>query len=170
MSTSPRSIEELEDPEHLRHQRWEWLGERIGWGLIAGVLTAAIAGLVGPGPLSSRRVASGDGSLAVEYDAFQRSQAPAVLRIRVRPETLAGDLDLALSRTLTDATKLEQIVPEPVVSKLDDGQLILSFRATDLEQGEIVLYRYQYERFGSFRHRIRLAGRQPVEIQQWVFP
>ena len=170
MSTSPRSIEELENPEHLRHQRGEWLGERIGWGLIAAVLTAAIAGLVGPGPLSSRQVASGDGTLTVEYDAFQRSQAPAVLRIRVQPEGSAGDLDLALSRTLTDATQLEQIVPEPVVSSLDDDEVILSLRAGDLKRGEVVLYRYQYERFGSFRHRIRLAGRQPVEIQQWVFP
>jgi anti-sigma factor RsiW len=170
MSTNPRSIQDLEAPEHLRHQRWEWLVERIGWLVIALLLAAAMAGLLGPGPLSDRTAASDDGALTVEYDAFHRYQAPASLRIHVAPRDTESDVKVAVSRSMTDATQLDEIVPKPVLSKLDGAQLILTFRAEDFHQSDTVLYRYQYEKFGSFTHRIGLAGQEPVEIEQWIFP
>ena len=47
-----REAADLAIREDMRHQRLEWAVERVGWAAVALVLVAALAGLLGHGPLS----------------------------------------------------------------------------------------------------------------------
>ena len=69
------SCERLESEENLafqeRSRRWETIGR---W-LVVGVVIAALAGLMGSGPLSHGEAATRDGSLKVEYPRIARTDA-----------------------------------------------------------------------------------------------
>ncbi len=168
--TNPRTIEDLESPEHLRCQRLEWLAERIGWGAIFAVVGAALLGLLGGGPLSSRRDASADGALAVEYDAIHRNQAPARLEIHFIPAEDKQPQQLAVSKSFTQAAVIKQIVPEPVATQQRQGELLFTLRTDDASERAAVTIHYQYERFGRFAHEVRIVGHEPLAIRQWVLP
>ena len=70
----------LEFPEGHGVSRAEERLHKLGWIVFAGLLLAALAGLLGPGPLSSRSK-SADPALSVEYERFLRNHAPADLRL-----------------------------------------------------------------------------------------
>jgi|SRR5688572_19437271 len=167
MSSSP-SIADLESAEHLRHQQREWLAERIGWVAIAVILLAAMAGLLGHGPLSHRRHAGVDGLVAAEYDGIGRHHAPARLRIIVANSRPDREIEVSLPRSFLDAVQIEQIVPEPAATRDDGAEVVYSFRAGDAPHGIIV--HHQYDQIGTFRHQINSPGKQPVVIRQWVLP
>jgi hypothetical protein len=165
------SVVDLETPDRLSHHRWEWSIERVGWVVMALILAAALLGLAGPGPLSHRTVANSDGSLSVEYYAAERYEAPGKLLITLHPkEGDAKPVQLAISRSFTDETTSEQIVPRPVAMESIDDNLVLTFRAGDLAQNGRVIYQYQYDSFGSFKYQIGIVGHEPVQVSQFVYP
>jgi hypothetical protein len=178
MSNSPHSIHVLEAEDHLRHQAGEWLAERIGWGVIGTVLLAAIVGFLGPGPISHRRHASGDTKLVVEYDAIGRALSPARLRVQIaeagRPLTgldpESRGFRVSLPRSFIDATVIEHIVPEPARTEAGVDEVVYTFGKASDNESQSVTFHYQYEEFGSFTHRIRVAGKEPAVIRQWILP
>src|SRR3712207_4138009 len=60
MSETTR-VGDLEVAEDLTFQRREWAAQRVGWVLLALVIAAALAGLLGRGPLSTTRRESDGG-------------------------------------------------------------------------------------------------------------
>ena len=176
MPQNPKSVAELDDPGHLAHQRHEWIVERIGWALMALAVVAALLGYLGQGPLTSRSTASPDGSLAVEYYAVERYQAPAELRFQVRapqsdsntpgPETV----ELLIGRSFTDETTPDEIAPKPLSIEARGKHLVHTFRVADLAGHERIVYRYQHEEYGRFEHEFGLEGHRPLRIVQWVLP
>ena len=178
MSNTPRSIHVLEAEDHLRHQAGEWLAERIGWGVIGTVLLAAAVGFLGPGPMSRRQHASGDRTLIVEYDAIGRALSPARLRLQIanagRPVTGfdadAPGVRVALPRSFIDATVIEHIVPEPVRTEAGVDEVVYTFGMTSADESQTVIFHSQSDEFGSFTHRVRLAGKEPAVIRQWILP
>jgi hypothetical protein len=170
MPEEMRSTLQLEDGQHQRSTRAEWVAERIGWLVIAGLLLAAVLGLLGPGYLSHREAASADGRVRVEYYAIERSERPNVLRIHAQPERGAEHLRLALSHTLTEEASFESIVPEPERMELEDDRIVYVFRAAEIEASGLITYRYRYEDFGWARFQINLDGGSEVEVTQFVCP
>jgi hypothetical protein len=170
MPNNTRTIEDLESPEHINWHQREWLAERIGWGAIAAVLAAALLGLLGSGPLSSRRDASTDGALAVEYEGIHRRAAPARLKIHFTPANGKQEQQLAISKSFSDAATIEQIVPEPVVIHERPGELLFTLKSDDASESAEVTIHYRYQQFGSFAHEVRIAGKESLVIRQWVLP
>jgi hypothetical protein len=58
--------------QDLRFQRRTWVAQRVGWGVIACVLVAALLGLLGSGPFASRTLDSTQGGFRLEYELFLR--------------------------------------------------------------------------------------------------
>src|SRR5829696_5679130 len=99
----PGTIDDLDNPKYLRHTRWEWLIERLGWGLIVCVLLAGLLGGLGPGWLSRRTVANSENTIRIQYEAVERYEAPSVLKVWITPKTgQADDITLAVSRSFAD--------------------------------------------------------------------
>lgn len=71
-----KRIGDLDIAQDLEHQRREWVIERIGWAIMALILLAALAGLLGSGPLSNARIDHPGSHLSAEYNRFERYQSP----------------------------------------------------------------------------------------------
>lgn len=171
MQENPRSIQDLEAPQRLRHQRYEWIAERIGWGVMGLTVLAALAGALGQGPLSSTTETSASGKLSAEFDRVHRAHAPACLRIRLERDPSDRQVELAISRSFEDATVSEEIVPQPAAVRDGDGELIYTFELSGDEAEQLIEYRYEYDEFGRFDHAIRLlSGDQTLRFRQIILP
>ena len=161
----------LDMPEGEGVSAGETWFHRVGWALFGTIILAALAGLLGPGPLSSRTACVAR-SFCIDYERFVRNHAPAELRIRILKRGDRDSVRLALGREFLDATQQESITPEPDhVELLPGGQLHL-IRAPRLGPNEtLIVYRYQTD--GPFRDlTIRVsAGDEPgLDVRQFVYP
>lgn len=171
MLAVPGSIEQIESPASLRTQKREWAFERIGWGICALILVAAVLGLLGPGPLSDRTATSKDGTVHVEYSAFERYEAPSELRIRVQPKTLQNNtVRLAISRSFADETTIDNIAPEPLATEMQGDKLIFVFQVTEIDDDWLVVCRYTHDTYGSLSYEVGLDGGDSVSISQFIYP
>lgn len=144
---------------------------RLGWVVFAALLLAALAGLLGPGPLSSRTAEAGP-ALAADYQRFVRNHAPADLRIRVVPPAGQDSIRLLVGNAFLEATELTRIKPEPSSVEVTPEGHVYVFEAPELGAEEaLILYRYQPDgAFSDIPVRIALAGGPEVSFRQFVYP
>jgi hypothetical protein len=163
--------DELQVDEDLGFQRSEWRVQRVGWGLWALVVLAALVGLLGPGPLSSAEATSPDGSLAVSYDRFLHSNTPSQMEVQVAPGSTAEEpLRLDVSRELLDSLQIMRIEPEPEQRELREDGIAYTFLRAGAAESMRIVFHVEYLRIGGHRGRIELPGRNAVEFSQFVYP
>ena len=76
-------------------QEKTWRVQRVGWAVMALLVAAGLAGVFARGPLS-RAEAQGQG-LRLEYERFERYQAPSEIRVRLAPDAVVdGSVALML--------------------------------------------------------------------------
>jgi hypothetical protein len=114
----------LQINEDVPYQRKEWRVQRIIWVFIAVLLVAALAGLLGPGPLSS--TTAGTPAFQVEYLRFARWQAPQSLVVSAGTEG-ATTLRLAFDKSFLDSMQVQQITPQPANTKASGNNFIYTF-------------------------------------------
>jgi hypothetical protein len=165
-----RSTHDLLTPQHQAELRREYWLERAAWIGMGLILLSASLGAFGPGLLSMRRAATPDGSLSVEYSAIERYHAPGVLVLRATSERPDRSVQIALSRTLADRTKLVQVTPAPDRVETHEGAIVLTFRSSALADNSPMRYRYEHEHFGPLAFEVGLVGGQSVRVQQFVLP
>ena len=144
---------------------------RLGWLVFAGLLLAALAGLLGPGPISSRRAEAGP-ALLVEYQRFVRNHAPADLRIRVVPQAGQENIRLLVGHAFLEATELTNVKPEPEAVEVTPEGHVYVFEAAQLgSEPTLILYRYQPDgAFADIPVRMALEGGPEVGFHQFVYP
>lgn len=130
MSKHLKRIGQLQLEEDMRHQRHEWRAEQIGWALMLLVLIGAVAGLLGPGPLSQTVAGTEGSTLWVDYQRIARYQAPAELRIHFRnPDPGGEDGRLSLNRDFYEAVEIQTISPLPKSTLLTHDRVQFVFPA-----------------------------------------
>src|SRR5215218_6554512 len=93
-----------------KERRRTVLVHRIGVSIFTLLLVAALAGLVGKGPLSKVKAASDGGELQVEHLRFNRYEGPTDLKIHIAASATSNAvLPLQLSRTFVDKVEIERI-------------------------------------------------------------
>lgn len=161
----------LDMPEGEGVSRAEEWFHRAGWTLLGLIILGALAGLFGPGPLSSRTACAGPG-FCVEYERFVRNHAPAQLRIRLTHDGRGGPIRLVIGREFLDGSQQDSITPEPDrVQLVPMGQLYL-IEAPGLGRGEAVIV-YHYRPEGAFRDlpvRVGIEGGPELRFSQFVYP
>jgi hypothetical protein len=154
------------------HQRREWVAERIGWGIMALLIVAALLGVLGPGPVSGAVAGSPGGPLWIEYNRFERHQARSTLRIHVGPGT--GDpVRLTVGREFSDQVDIRRINPEPVSTEAAPDRLVYTFERRDPSQPATVIYAFEHSTMGRMHIRIGLDRGGPaaqLEFSQYVYP
>lgn len=154
----------------MRHHRAAWRAERIGWGVMAILLVAAMLGLFGDGPLSRARAGS-DRAFGIEYHRLVRSSAPSLYRVHVQPSMVRdGTLRLRIDRTLVDRMELESIVPAPEQETLGPGYTEFTFLLAPGARPAVIDLRYRPATFGVVRGRISIAGEHALAIEQFAYP
>jgi hypothetical protein len=161
------SLQKHETARALRIWHIDGVVQRIGWLIMASFVVAALLGLLGPGPLSSRRLASENGRLIVEYSAVERYQAPSELRIRVLQP--ASPFELGISKAYLDTLEVEHITPPPASTETRGDALYYTFATGNDEQEVLVILRYQHASTGRRGAEVA-AGAARVSIQQFVLP
>lgn len=171
MSPTGETIEKLDAPERVSHQHWEWTIERLGWIVMAGLIVTGLLGGLGRGPLTWRDVSSEDGSLRAKYYAVERAAAPTQLALWWDSSQVSeAKIEVAISRSFSDGTTLDSIVPEPLSVATGEGQIVYTFAAADSAAGGKVVFQYQHEEFGPFEYQVAIEGREPVRVRQFVLP
>ena len=168
----PRPPEEPPDfGQDLHFQRREWRAERIGWVALAGLIVAAMLGLLGDGPLSATSADSPDGSMHLEYQRFGRVTATQALRLRFRP---VSDEDhryrVWLSAPYREANRVREVSPTPERVEDDRGRVVYVFRALEIERSTEVMFYVQPRAAGSCPGRIGLVGGDSVAFRQFIYP
>jgi hypothetical protein len=152
-------------------QRTEWRLQRIAWVAWAMLLLVALLGLTGPGWFSSVDVTAEDESIAIGYDRFLHYHNPSQLEIAVNDASdVEGRWQVKVGRSLLDRLQIVRIEPEPERREIAPDGIVYTFlHAAGPTTGKIVFH-VEYERYGTARGTISLAGRSPVDVNQFVFP
>jgi hypothetical protein len=151
------------------HER-EWKIQRIGWAIWALIIVAALAGLVGPGPLSSTVATSADGTTTVAFDQYLHYHHPTTLELTLRPTNQQEVLQVAVSKTLLDSIEIRRIEPEPRRCLLQEGGVVYTFDTTSSTAVARIVMHVEYQKFGNVSGEMGLVGQPPIQIRQFVYP
>jgi len=167
----PKRVGDLEIDQDLPHERLEWRIERVGWIVMALMLLAALVGLLGPGPLSSTTAGEKGSTLWVEYNRFERYQAPAMLRVHLGPGAARdGKARLWLNREYVENIELHHIDPEPESVEVGHDRLIYTFNLPDSTQPTAVTYYLEANKYGRMPLRVGLDAGLQLNFSQFYYP
>jgi hypothetical protein len=163
-----RQKSDLELTEDFTFEQREWKVQRIAWLIMALLVMLGLLGLFGPGPLSSRTLTSADGTLRLEYNRFERHQAPSTLRLQLQAtgETKAR---VWIARQFMENVKLEAVVPSPERVEPRDGGLLYTFNVLRNQPSSAVFHLHT-EKLGANPLRLRLNDGAILEAPYWVYP
>lgn len=156
----------IEIDEDMRWQRASWIFERAGWAVFLLVTAAALAGLCGPGALSS--TSASDGELRVSYDRFVRYLTPANVEIRIPVEN--GEARAWISAGYLDRLTLTEASPPPESVESDGQRRTYVFAAAEGATEIRVLFEFEPEHIGRVHGEAGLPGREGVSFWQFVYP
>jgi hypothetical protein len=166
-----QNVGSLEIDQDLHFQQKEWRIQRIGWGVMALLIVAALLGLTGSGPLA--RVTTGDAGapLQLEYSRFVRLDAPTTFDIEIAGEAITGDqVELRVDRAYLQDVSVEQIVPEPAEVRSAGDDLIFVFAVDEPGQPVSVTFDLRHTAFGPRSGQVGLADEKAVAFGQFVLP
>lgn len=167
-----KRVGDLEVGQDLKFQRRMWLIQRVAWVVWALLLLTALAGLLGPGPLS-RATAGERGSLLwVEYNRYERYQAPVILRAHIGPGAgRDGRVRLSLNRAYVENVELQGIHPEPSSTQAGPDQFVYVFELPDTQQPTAITFHLRGNHYGWLPVRLGLeGGQQQVSFNQFFYP
>lgn len=167
----PSRVGDMEVNQDISHERLEWKIERVGWLVMAALLLAALVGLLGPGPLSSAVAGVKNSALWVEYNRFERYQAPTILLVHLGPQTTRdGTVRLWLRREYVENIELQHIDPEPESVEVTPDRFIYTFKVSALDRSTAVRYHFEPEKFWRMAVSMGLESGPRLEFTQFYYP
>jgi hypothetical protein len=167
--TTERDRLQLERNKSL-HER-EWKVQHGGWILGVAILAAALAGLLGSGPLSTTTATSASGSVRVLYDRFVHGSSEVLLRVRL--EALEGTQQtfaLKLPHSFLERARILRIDPEPVRSEFVADATLYEFERAVTADRASVDFHLEFHKFGSAPGSVELKGNEAALFTQFVYP
>lgn len=161
----------LELDDDITFQCRDWRVQRWGRTGMLLLLVAALAGLLGPGPISERTAGVEGGPLWVEYLLFGRWLAPEVLRVHLGPgRAPGGRASLWLDRALADRYDISDVSPPPEGVTVWSDRLEYHFRAPDPDREIEITFERKPSGWGLLGGRVGVPGGPSVEIREIVYP
>jgi len=161
-------IEGLEIDQDMRFQQRMWVLQRLGWGVMACIIIAALLGLLGSGPLASRTLDSPQHGFRLEYQRFLRHRAPTRLLLQVKSNP-REEVQVWYDRALIEHFIVTQIVPVPIRVEANAGRLTYTFRIADQEEPFLITFFLEPGTFGSLLGHIGIEH-DSLYFQQFVYP
>lgn len=171
MASSPVRIGDLEFTQDLDLQRKTWTVQRIGWGSMALIVLAALAGVFGSGPLARTEVADNSQTFRLLYDRFGRYEGELVLQLVLTPETTKSNrVTVEIDRAYWTGHAVEHITPEPLISSIGIDGFLYTFETSAPSVPAIIVFRLRPKYFGAMDGRIRVNNAGPLRFHQFMFP
>jgi hypothetical protein len=131
---------------------------------------AALAGLLGDGPLGKSAMRTGDGSLRAEYLRFIRYHSPAELKIDIGAEaTRHGVLELRIGNRFAHNVEIKHIEPEPELVTTGPEFCTYQIRV-ETNAATQIRVRFEATHFGRLTYPIMLADKQTMQLSHFAFP
>jgi hypothetical protein len=167
----PERLGDIQINQDIPHESREWMIERIGWIVMALTLLAGLLGLLGPGPLSTATAGEKGSTLWVEYNRFERYQAPATLRFYLGTGAVHdGKVRLWLKREYVDGIELRHIDPEPERVEVSHDRVTYTFNLSDSSGPAKVTYHFEANRFWTMAVGTGLDGGPQINFTQIFYP
>ena len=168
--TAPKT--EIELPSGRNDRPWELAAQRLGWVFFVLVTLAALAGLLGHGPLSETSARSASGAVMIEYHRFERYHSPTEFLIHLDLAAAKnGEIRLWISQSLLEQIEIDSIQPEPNATALGPDRQVFLFDAADLRGTTQVILRYLPDiHFGRLNGQIGIEGADSAEVAFLVYP
>lgn len=160
-----RELDEFRAEEifHLR----EWMVQRMGWFVLALLLIAACAGLLGNGPLAHQSIATPKGSLLL--DRFARRDGPTQWRVEPSADSNeAGALEVRISSRLLEHFEIVAITPSPKEQAIAGESVVFTFHA--LAPGTHIVFHVEPQHMGWNAGQFQIGDSAPISVRQFVYP
>ena len=164
-------IGDLDINEDIAFQEREWTAERLGWVALFLVVTLALLGLFGNGPISWTSATTDDGSLEVSFERFGRRGGGETLTVRADASAASdGAWQVQIGRDYLGAVRVEAVTPEPDSVETIAGAVRYTFlQAEDGADLELELSLTPTTLWGA-SGEIGLAGADTVTVRHFFFP
>jgi hypothetical protein len=170
MSNVPR-VGDLEIFQDMTYQRCEWIIQRVAWIVMLLIVIAAVAGLLGDGPLSRRTARDPGGTFQLEYDRFLHYGTQTTLTVRFAPRVARdGEVRLWLSLDYLDGVQVQQITPEPARVEAGPDRSVFVFRVSDPDAPATVFFHVLPQHRRPLSGRVGVGDREPLPFDQFVYP
>ncbi|MFN0091699.1 MAG: hypothetical protein ACKVWR_15735 [Acidimicrobiales bacterium] len=155
---------ELELDERPDYQRPQWKVDRAAPVALYALILAALAGLLGAGPLSAGSAAAP--GVALDYARFLRSGAPTELRVRMDADrAVGGEHRVEVDRRYLEQSRTERVTPEPAA--VEAGLAALVFVFAQAAPDASLQATFQLTPQGLWRQHGRVGE---VTFTQFVYP
>lgn len=147
------------------------MAERIACFVMALISAAALAGLLGNGPLSTTVNADPWGLLHAELGRFQRNSAPTEMRLHVAQLATAGNyVEIEFQHSFLDAFKVEPTVPEPERTVARANGIILVFAIKPGDATPVWRFKLVLRSIGLTVVELGLPGREALKRTVLIYP
>lgn len=164
-------VGDLEINQDLDFQRRTWVVERVGWGVMALTVLAALLGLFGPGLFNNATAGSKKARLWLEYKRFGRFQAPTTVQIHLGPNVGSdGKMRVLLNRDYLNGMQIQQVTPPPESVEAGSKQLTYIFQVAEPNQPTAVTFHLQTQQIGLLSGQVGLSREQPLRFSQFIYP
>ena len=171
MASSPVRIGDLEINQDLDLQRKTWTVQRIGWGGMALIVLAALAGVFGSGPLARTEITDHPQTFRLSYDRFGRYEGELVLQLVLSPETTTSNrVTVEIDRTYWTGHAVEHITPEPLISSIGIDGFLYTFETNAPSTPSVIVFRLRPKSIGAMDGLIRVNNAGPLRFHQFMFP
>jgi len=171
MASSPVRIDDLELNQDLDLQRKTWTVQRIGWGGMALIVSAALAGVFGSGPLARTEMTDNPQTVRLLYDRFGRYEGELVLQLVLTPETTKSNrVTVEINRTYWTSHAVEHVIPEPLISSIGTDGFLYTFETNAPSTPAVIVFRLRPKYIGALDGRIRVNDAGPLRFHQFIFP
>lgn len=156
-----KSVNKLPVEDEISLHRRGWIIQRIGWVLMFAFLIAAILGLFGEGPLSSKKIQAG--GVSVEYERFCRYEHGMVIRLQSDGENINT---VSIPQTYLKSFRVATIIPEPAKQVATTGSVQYQFEGP---QNNIVSFYLNPVNRKTVEGMFQVNN-HPFTIKQTIYP
>lgn len=160
---------DLEIDQDLRWERRYIRVQVVSWVIMALIIGAALAGLMGAGPLSTTTVASPHRSLVVQYQRVLRYEEPVAFTIILTPPRHASRVQLWIDNELLRPYQVASIAPQPRSSSAGKGRTRYTFAIRNTDH-VVINFRLITMEEGYYRGRVGVSGGESVALWQFIYP
>jgi hypothetical protein len=157
-----------ETGQDLSHQILEWKIERFGWVVWALIILAALAGLLGEGPLSDQVAGEPGSVLWVEYNRFERYQTPTKMTIHVSSDD--PHIRLWINYGFMRKIEVTHMDPDPERVEVGSDRYIFPLTLTDRNKETVITVYFKINEAGMMHTEAGLENGPSLRFTQFVYP